>query len=143
MNHGASMDISFVLTVEILYNIYVDIKQLEEFKLTIRLPKTKTQAKRMGIIGKYKTNLINKMANPTYKPKQFNSIRMFTVDDVNKIRRMYEDGHANVSDISRMYCCSLFAIRNVIRYRTYIIDTSEKSLIEMQDDGEILPDYRI
>lgn len=108
----------------------------------VRVAKNIDQAHRMHMIEKYKKNLRLKMEYPTYKPKRYNDgCTIFSIDQVNKIRFMFEAGHAKQFELARMFKCSWNAIRRVVRYQTYIIEDLEKSLIEMQLDGEITPDH--
>lgn len=96
----------------------------------------------MKSIAKWKHNVMLKKCNPLFRPIAFNRKRgIFNVDDVNKIRMMYESGHLGTLHLAELFKCSEFAIRGVVKYKTYLLDNREKSLIEMQDNDEIRPDY--
>lgn len=111
--------------------------------IKIRIHKTKTSGIESSEI--WAKNLIRKKQNPMYKPvAQFRTrLTPFTISQINKIRMMFESGHATVPQLAKLYKCKREIISKMVKYRSYLIDSREKSLIEMQNDGEILPDHGI
>lgn len=105
---------------------------------TVYLAKHENQAKAMAKIAHKKRMLKEKRKHVMFKPLiRRGTATVLPIHQINKMRRMFEEGHATVRDLSSIFGISLTMARNIVFYRTNILDHREKSLIEMQNDGEI------
>ena len=103
----------------------------------MKVAKTPEQAARMAIKKRYHRNLRLKKTFPTYRPMSFREDVKIPLHQVNKMRMMYESGHAGMNILARMFGVSKFMVFSIVKYHSHILDDREKSLIEMQNCGEI------
>lgn len=111
-------------------------------EIVVKLPKTAQQAQSVIVKNRYKANLEDKKKNPLYRPLRYDLPKFnLSMQQLNKMRMMYESGHAGPTQLSKLFGLSAGYISQILRYEEHIIEHREKSLIEMQYDGEIVPDH--
>jgi prolyl oligopeptidase PreP (S9A serine peptidase family) len=92
----------------------------------------------MESVRKYKELLAQKKEYILFKPaRTYPKGRPLPTHQINKMRRMYEEGHGGFDVLAKVFNVSKSRVREIVLYHTNILDERGKSLIEMQNDGEI------
>jgi len=104
----------------------------------VKIAKSPRQAKQMEARDRQKKRLAYAKKFPSLKTQ---IIKSLPVHQINKIRMIYESGHATVTDLAKQFNLHPDTVGKLVKYLTHIKDNRQKSLIEMQNCGEISPDH--